>query len=191
MTKAKKNSSLKSKRILFVLLLALIIAATIYVLFVGGRTVFYVEPREQRIKEIFSSLNLSDKYIIQDEEISGEKRVYEYDSSRSFSSYREYLRAATLSDTVKELDGAIKAAGFTFTDEPYAGSVGSTQYHYKSNKNEYVRLSVTSKPRMDAFQNFALMNSGAESFPESIFEIDPNAGPSKVTIKVNLDDNNE
>ena len=43
----------------------------------------------------------------------------------------------------------IEAAGFTFVEEPYPNAV-DVQLHFKSAKGEYVRLTVSSKPRDDA-----------------------------------------
>lgn len=145
--------------------------------------------RLYRINQIYDSLGIdtAGKYIIQRENVFGDKRVYDYDKGRTFSSEKNYIRAAAVDVTAKELDTAIKNAGFEFFDEPYAGSM-QIQYHYKSSKGEYIRMSVSSKLRDDAFQNEFLMTGKAS---DELFKIDPNAGPSNVTIKVNLDDNNE
>lgn len=144
--------------------------------------------RKNRILSIYSSLNLnSEKYIITSESIFGDKRVYNWDSSRSFSSVRKYVRGANVDVTVKELKAAIANAGFVFFEEPLPGST-SVQLHYKSQKNEYIRMSVSSKLRDDAFYNE--LHMGVTISPETL-AINPNAGPSNVTIKVNLDDNNE
>jgi len=147
------------------------------------------DARLHRINAIYSSLNVdtNDKYILQRENVFGNKRVYDYDNGRTFSSEKDYIRGANVDVTAKELDAAVKAAGFTFIDQPYAGST-STQYHYKSAKGEYIRVTVSSKLRDDAFQNVFLMTGKAT---DEVFKIDPNAGPSNVVIKVNLDDNNE
>lgn len=189
-SKAQKALALSRRQTVFGILILFIVIGAIYVFSGFAHQAFYVKPREARIKEIYQSLNLSDDYIVQRTAISGEKRLYPHDKSRSYSSYIEYLRGADLETTATELDARIKAAGFTFFDEPYPGMRGSLQYHYRSQDAEYIRLSVESKPRKDAFQNFVLMNPD-EDLPLSLFELDPNAGPTEVTIKVNLDDNNE
>ena len=59
-------------------------------------------------------------------------------------------------------------------------------YIYKSPRNEYLRVSVESKTRGDDFFNKSQMGLSINDITTS-----PNAGPSNVTIKVNLDDNNE
>jgi len=144
--------------------------------------------RLERINDIYASINLDGKeYIVTDKNVFGDKRPYEYDSSRSYSSAIEYLHADTVSSTFAELDAKIKAAGFSFVDEPYPGAA-QKQYHYKSADGEYVRLSVSSKPYNDAWQNAMLMTGKA---PKNLDTIDKNAGPAAVTLKVNLDDNNE
>lgn len=145
------------------------------------------QTRLDRINSIYASLNLDDSYIVQKSNVFGDKRSYEWDKSRSYASEVDYIHASTVSNTVADLDAKIKAAGFGFIDEPYPGGA-STQYHYKSSKGEYIRLTVSSKPRDDAFQNAYLMN---KTVPANLANLDVNAGPSNVVIKVNLDDNNE
>jgi Alphaherpesvirus glycoprotein E. len=145
------------------------------------------QARLDRISTIYSSLNVDERYNQVRTNVFGDKRVYDADKSRSESSSIQYIRGDTVSNTVADLDAKIKAAGFTFIDEPYPGSV-NVQYHYKSSEGEYVRLSVSSKPYNDAWRNAAAMNQGT---PANLDTIDKNAGPSEVTIKVNLDDNNE
>lgn len=143
--------------------------------------------RESRINSIFNSLHLSNGYLLQRSEVFGDKRLYESDSSRSHSSYKKFIRAADVKTTVTEVKKAIEDAGFTYFDEPYPGSL-QVQYHFKSQRNEYIRMTVSSKPRDDAIQNKAMMKL---PLTDTEFGIDGNMGPSNVVIKVNLDDNNE
>lgn len=145
------------------------------------------KARLDRINTIYASLNVGNEYTPTYTNVFGDKRPYDYDKSRSASSQIDYVHGDTVNNTVAELDKKIKAAGFTFIDEPYPGGVG-VQYHYKSAKNEYLRLTVESKPYHDAFYNAYAMDG---KVPASVFAMDKNAGPSEVTIKVNLDDNNE
>lgn len=184
----QKKILLNQRRALFGALILLIAAGAIYVLSGWAYQAFYVQPREARINAIYASLNI-DPALYREErrDIFGEKKVYDYDKSRSYSSSIEYLRGAAVGDTVRELDEKIKAAGFTFIDEPYPGTRSTTQYHYKSAKNEYIRLTVQSKPYWDYSVNRLLMGESISGLDQ----LDPNAGPSMVTIKVNLDDNNE
>ncbi len=185
----ENQSKVRLKRVLFLFLILAIAAAAIYVFYGYAYRTLYVQPREARIQEIYSTLNLSDDYQLTKQEVSGQKRVYEWDKSRSYSSVKEYVYAGTVSDTYAALDRSIKDAGYTVIGDPYPGSVAK-QTHYKSSRGEYIRLTVDSKPRNDAFFNFTRMNPGKD-FPQSLFDLDPNAGPAEVTIKVNLDDNNE
>ena len=152
-----------------------------------------IEQRLERITAIYDSLQLSsDEYIVQQADVFGDKRPYEWDEGRTYSSVVRYVHGDTLENTVTELDAAIKAAGFTFIDEPYPGSIGNVQYHYTSDEGAYVRLTVSSKQRLEAFQNATIMGElDDETIEELNASIDPNAGPVNVTIKVNLDDNNE
>ncbi len=184
----KRSSPLKTKRSLIWIgsIIVLAIAATF--IYMNAYPPIYNNIRKDRIEKIYSSLNLNDEeYILQEESVFGEKRTYEWDKGRSYSSSKQYLRAADVRTTVAELRKAIESAGFKFIGEPYPGSM-QTQYHFRSGNNEYIRMTVSGKPRDDAFQNRILMH---KELDESVFKIDPNEGPSNVIIKVNLDDNNE
>jgi len=142
--------------------------------------------RRDRIIAIYNSLKIDDqKYRLNYESIFGDKKVYEWDSSRSYSSERTYIRSANVDTTVTELKKAISDTDFTFYEEPYPGST-YFMYIYKSPRNEYLRVSVESKTRGDEFFNKSQMGLSINDITTS-----PNAGPSNVTIKVNLDDNNE
>lgn len=145
------------------------------------------QARLDEIKGVYKSLNLGDEYRPTNVNIFGDKRVYEWDKGRTYSSSIEYIHGDTVSNTVAELDAKIKAAGFTFIDEPYPGSV-AVQYHYKSADGQYIRLTVASKPYNDAWANAIAMG---KEVPDGLDAMDKNLGPSSVTIKVNLDDNNE
>jgi hypothetical protein len=144
--------------------------------------------RLDRIKAIYASIDVPDSYQVERYNVFGDKRPYEWDAGRTYSSEISYAHGDTVSNTFADLDKRIKDAGFTFVDEPYPGSV-SKQYHYKSDKGEYVRMTVSSKPYDDAWRNYALLK---QTMPDDVLDaFDTNAGPSNVTIKVNLDDNNE
>jgi len=143
--------------------------------------------RLNRINEIYSSIRLPDNTYFNDETIFGDKRPYEYDAGRSTSSVKTFVVAKTVNETFSEIDAAIKAAGYTQFEEAYPGST-SKEFHYKTDRGEYIRLNVSSKLRGDAASNEILMSG---KFSDEFFKIDPNAGPSRVTLKVNLDDNNE
>ncbi len=146
------------------------------------------KSRLDRIQAIYSSLELPRDYQEEYSNVFGDKRPYDWGEGRTFSSEIRYAHGDTVSNTFADLDKRIKDAGFTFVYEPYPGSV-SKQYHYKSDKGEYVRMSVSSKPYDDAWRNYALLK---QSMPDDVLNnFDTNAGPSNVTIKVNLDDNNE
>lgn len=143
--------------------------------------------RLSRITNIYRSLALGDDYRFESSDIFGDKRVYEWDKSRTYSSSQTYQRGATVSETVADLRQKIEAAGFTYFEEPYPGSA-YVQLHFKSAKAEYLRLTVSSKPRDDAIRSSVIMQKDISS--EAI-ELDKNTGPSNIVIKVNLDDNNE
>lgn len=146
-----------------------------------------MNQRSARINNIYDSLKLDDSYQLVASNVFGEKRFYKEDKNRTYASSKEYIHGDTVSNTVTALDTKIKAAGFSFVGEPYPGSK-YTEYHYRSAKGEYIRLTVSSKPRDDAIRNDAAMNRQPSA---AVLDMDANAGPSNVTIKVNLDDNNE
>jgi len=143
--------------------------------------------REARIVEIFDSIKIPEETYFQEDNIFGDKRPYDYDKNRSASSYKRFVVAAPVDETFSNFDQLIRNAGYTYFEEPYPGSTFK-QYHYKSDKGEFVRLTVSSKLRDDAGSSDILMKG---DLSDEYFKIDPNAGPSRVTIKVNLDDNNE
>jgi len=147
--------------------------------------------RKERILNIYSSLNLdavSDDYMVPtSSNIFGERRIYEWDKGRTYSSQIDYVRKADVTTTANEIDKAIKDAGYSFYEDRYPGSLQKTPT-YKSKNGEYIRVTVSSKLRDDALWNEMLMK---ENVSEATSNIDPNAGPSNVQIKVNLDDNNE
>jgi len=143
--------------------------------------------RLNRINEIYSTMTLPENTYFNTQNIFGDKRPYEYDNSRTSSSSKTFVVARTVDDTVEILDRSMRDAGYTFFDEPYAGSTFK-EYHYKTNRGEFIRLNVSSKLRDDTASNQQLMYG---DFSSSFFKINPNAGPSSVTLKVNLDDNNE
>lgn len=185
--RTKAKHTIKHKRFVIdaiivavVLLIASVVALFIYPSITNA-------SRKERIVQIYDSLQLSDDYITTYDNVFGDKRVYEWDAGRTYSSSRHYLRGADVDVTTAELKKLITDAGFVFFDEPYPGAA-DTQLHFKSDKGEYIRLSVSSKLRDDDSQNKRLMGV---AMTDADFNLDWNSGPSTVIIKVNLDDNNE
>jgi hypothetical protein len=202
MAKKKSKSKIMSRSKKRVYLVAVIIGAVAMMAGIGGVILFInrqqsvpaseviipmspatVDARRDRIEAIYDSLKLTDTYTLVGENVFGAKKQYSYDKGRTFSSEKRYVHDAAVDVTANELKKKIEAAGFTYFDEPYPGST-VVQYHFKSIKGEYIRLTVSSKPRDDDIY-------ARHKTDEKFFELDPNAGPSNVIIKVNLDDNNE
>lgn len=142
--------------------------------------------RYDRISSIYDSLKLDNSYRVVTSNVFGDKRVYEWDKGRSFSSSVEYGHNDTVGNTFADLTKKIEARGFKKFDTPYAGSIAQ-QYHFKNNANEYIRVSVVSKVSHD------MEIYGTPSLDDwlAIPNEQKYAAPSYVTIKVNLDDNNE
>lgn len=187
----KKTKKTKRKISIFgVLPILLGVAVLVSVAFYAGSAMHQakIDGRYDRIVAIYDSLKLGDEYQPVSSDVFGDKRVYEWDSSRTYSSSKEFVRGANVDKTIADLKSKIEAAGFKYFDEPYPNS-WLHQYHFKSDDNEYVRLSVHSKPKWDISRDDALMKRA--DFSRAFYDADPNAGPSSVIIKVNLDDNNE
>lgn len=188
--KPTKQQHLKNqKRHKIIIGLSIVVVAVmlglIFALIVLPRTIDGI--RLHRINEIYRSIELPATIYSETDSIFGDKRPYDYDQSRSASSSKTFVVAQSVTDTFDVIDKAIQAAGYVPFEEAYPGSV-SKEFHYKTPDGAYVRLNVESKLRLDAFQNTYWMNG---KLTDEFFAIDPNAGPSLVTLKVNLDDNNE
>jgi len=182
--KINKKLGLKPKQFLFDLLIVAVVVMSVITAITFASLTNDIS-RKARIIEIFSSLKLEPQtYNATGESIFGDKRVYSWDSSRSYASYRSYVRASDVKTTVDDLKKAVTDAGFVFIDNPYPNST-TTELVYQSTKNEYLKMSVSSKSRDDAWFNAAMM----ERLTDKI-DIDPNAGPTSIRIYVNLDDNN-
>lgn len=140
------------------------------------------QARLDRINAIYTSLNLGDSYRIATSNVFGDKRVYDWDSGRTFSSSVEYGHNATVESTFTDLQNKAEAAGFSYVQTEYGESIARID-EYKNSDGEYIRVSVETRAAHD------MMLYGT---PTSVAQIgDTNAAPSYVTIKVNLDDNNE
>jgi len=138
------------------------------------------KDRLSRINAIYDSLKLGSDFKLTESNVFGDKKIYEWDNGRTYSSVKNYEKCDDVNNTVNKLRSAIEAAGFKYFEEPYPGS-SYTQLHFKSDKNEYIRMTVSSKVRDDAM----MANSN------NAYSMSPNNGPSNVILKVNLDDNNE
>jgi hypothetical protein len=194
---AKKGAFAKAKPLtwkFYAVTIGIFLVATATIVVIGLFTSTVIarntaNERLDRIQAIYSSLQLDNSYQTEDVDIFGAKKLYDWDKSRSYSSTIKYLHGDSVSNTFNELDAKIREAGFVFIDEPYPGAV-QRQYHYKSAEGEYIRLSVESKKYSDAIRNAAIMKQDISAAVDEAGK-DIESGPAKVTIKVNLDDNNE
>ena len=139
--------------------------------------------RVDRIHEIYNSLNLDKSYRLASENIFGDKRVYDWDKSRTFASSQEYGRDATVDETFADLEKRATDAGFESVGTEYENSTAE-QHHYKSEAGEYIRISVMNR----AWHDSLLYGT---QLPDSDELNRRDLAPVYVTIKVNLDDNNE
>ena len=190
-SRSKKNLGSGTGRILKRNLI--IYAATIFILFalvclgvyalVGIIKERQDNVRLDRIHQIYRSIDLDDSYRAVKSEIFGDKRVYQWDKGRTYASTVEYGRNATAAETYADLEKRITAAGFAPAGSAYENSVAEQRY-YKSQDGEYIRVAIKS----GSYQNSLVYGTTLPS-AEEINRRDTT--PVYVTIKVNLDDNNE
>ncbi|MFZ1258812.1 MAG: hypothetical protein WAQ25_05075 [Candidatus Saccharimonas sp.] len=146
-------------------------------------TLHHNNGRQAKINTIYSSLKLDESYRPVKSNVFGDKRPYDWDGGRSFSSSVEYGHNDTFENTKNELKTKIEAAGFTQIGTAYEGST-APQQHYKNAAGNYIRVTITPKLWHDS----AVYGTPT---PEEIQTMDVASAPVYVTIKVNLDDNNE
>ena len=168
-------------------------AALVFVLFVllsiSGFTVVQYgtsrinNQRLHRIEAIYGSLDLGTSYRGVHSNVFGDKRIYSWDKGRSASSSIEYTHNDTPANTRADLGKKIIAAGFVRVGGAYEGSP-EPQDHYKNSSGEYIRVATASKYVQDA------MTYGPLSKDDPLVN-HKDESPTYVTIKVNLDDNNE
>ena len=167
-----------------------ILALCLLLLFIGvgyvGMRVVKVysnQVRLQQIIAIYDNLKLEDTYKKQKVSIFGDKRTYDWDKSRTFASSVEYTGSSTPTDTRAAIRTKVKAAGYSFVQTEYEGSIQPID-EYKNTAGNWIRVAVMSQYVHDKFvhgdydTNNPLINHANES-------------PSYITLKVNLDDNNE
>ena len=186
LSKNKTHILIKRSIVSYAVLVFLLFALTSMSLYLIDRLIAAKEVAQRRdeITSIYTSFNLDgEKYRAAKTDIFGDKRTYEWDSGRTYSSSVEYGYNDTPENTRAALKAQIEKAGFIFTNTVYEGSV-SPQDHYKNSENQYVRVSVTPKAWQDA------ITYGTPKIDE-LSGLDKNAAPTYVVIKVNLDDNNE
>jgi len=141
--------------------------------------------RLNQINGIYHSLNLDESYRPARSDVFGDKRVYDWDKNRSYSSVVEYAHNDSPANTRIALTKKIEATGFKKVGSAYEGSI-AVQDHFKNDKGQYVRLTVTNKIIQDE-----MIYGPAFTDLGNPARMDTTTAPSYVTIKVNLDDNNE
>lgn len=168
-------------------------AILVFVLFVSlALSLFFINrlivnkentDRYDKIMGIYSKLDLDKSYRAVKSDVFGDKRVYSWDKGRSYSSSQVYARNATPADTAADLQKKIEAAGFQYVQTEYADSTNPV-FEYRNKSGNWIRVSPESKFVYDAY------TFGTTSASDPLVNHKDEA-PSYVTIKVNLDDNNE
>lgn len=149
---------------------------------VSANRTYAIYKRETQIADILNSLELDSSYIVAHADVFGDKRPYSWDSDRTMASSVSYGRNADRDATFADLNTRITSAGFTQIESPSYGSA-ARQDHYVSDAGEYIRVSI------DTSEQYNSLIYGTD-YP-SAKSIAEGEGPVYVTIRVNLDDNNE
>ena len=139
--------------------------------------------RLNQITAIYDSLGLDSSYRAVRSDLFGDKRVYSWDKGRTFASTIEYGHNDTPTNTASDLRKKVENAGFTYIQTEYEGSINPTQ-EYKNAKGNYLRVST-----MSGTIHNSIVYGDVDSKAPLIQHA--NEAPTYVTIKVNLDDNNE
>lgn len=177
----KKKQTAKQSNTLVVLII-IIVAAVLVVGLAYAVPAIVHKSRATHVKSIVSSLELDESYIKQKEFIYGDKRPNGLNGDKDKTAYVSYVRGENVDATVSDLRQKIEAAGFKFErDKNPNGAI--VHYQFRSASGEVLYLSVSSKLRNDAIQNAALMGRNIDTSNS----VNTNAGPSEVTIKIDID----
>lgn len=180
----EQTVGMPKSQLLFVLAIACIVAVSASLLSMTAAKLFYEDPRGTRIAEVFRSLDLNDEYIYQTGENAAQQRAFKSDGHRDWTSFATYLRGASLDETMREVDQRATTAGFQFVRNAHEGSTGVTGAVYRSERNEYLYVTVSSKQRNDYLQDALLMQR--EASPDELAAIDVSEGPVEVLIKLDI-----
>jgi hypothetical protein len=167
--------------------LALFVVVFIAVAGYAGARAARASTNKARLHEIitvYDSLKLEDSYSALQTNIFGDKRVYDWDKSRTFASKVEYFHNATPASTRADLRSKAGVAGFTFVQTEYEGSIQPID-EYKNDKGNYVRVGVMSQANYESLFLYRNPNSNDPLINHK------DKAPTHVSIWVNLDDNNE
>jgi hypothetical protein len=140
--------------------------------------------RKDRIISIFNSLKLDDqKYIFHGEYVRGESMTLNWVINKNSVYSRSYTRNANVDTTVSEVRKAATSAGLIYVGEPYPNMIASHLFDYRTTRNEYIRIAISSKLRDDAFFN----NPNMTQAEMIALDSEVNSAPTNVMIDVNLD----
>lgn len=141
------------------------------------------KARLSKIIDIYTDLQLEEAYRPTKANVFGDKRVYEWDSGRTYASSVEYAHKAAPADVRASLRKKVEGAGFKFVQTEYEGSIRPID-EFKNEEGNYIRVAVTSKYVNDKY------TFGDYDLDDPLVN-HSNEAPSYVEVKVNLDDNNE
>lgn len=138
--------------------------------------------RYNDISAIYDGLKLGPEYREISSNIFGEKRTYTSDKNRSYASSITYGHNDTPANTSAELKKRAEASGFTYLQTSHEGTANPVM-EFKNKDDQWLRIAVTSKSTQDTYMYG--LPAGDPASDHS------NEAPSHVSIKVNLDSNND
>lgn len=185
---SKKNQKnlikfvLKNKKIIIIssiLIVALITISCLYIVPAINSNI-----RKNRIITIMNSIKIDDqKCYFRGEYLRGKVMSLDTTVSNGTTYTRDYACNMKVDTTVAYIKSLASQAGLIYVNDPYPGSAVPT-LDYKTTKNEYIRISMSSKLRDDAFYN--RYNMGISTSTPDLDEM-VNSGPTNVMFLLNLD----
>jgi hypothetical protein len=184
---ARKVKKLITKNKEKVILYTSIIAATAIVVTIVCLLVLPIvnnNIRKDRIISIMNSLKFdSQKCYFHGEYLRGQSMTLNWVVNKNTVYSRNYACNAKVGATVVYVKKLATSAGLIYVGDPYPGGFVHT-IDYRTTKYEYLRISISSKLRDDAFYNRSNMGIST-STPDLDGMV--NSGPTNVMIDVNLD----
>lgn len=138
--------------------------------------------RYNYITAVYDGLKLGSDYREISSNVFGEKRTYAGDKKRSYASSIAYGHNDTPVNTSADLKKRAEAAGFTYVQTSHEDTANPVM-EFKNKDDQWLRIAVTSKSTQDAYMY--RLPAGDPATDHS------SEAPSYVTIKVNLDSNND
>jgi len=183
MAKAKSNKSKAARKSTHWDVVIFSVIGTLLVLVIVGAIVSMPSGmRYKHRKDAFKQLNLENKGFHPHGicKITARPDSKGGDVTRP-AAHCSFVYSATVSETADKIKSTMKDAGWTFKRDAYPDSA-SPELHFKNDKGNFLIVSLSSKPRDDAFYNANAMN---QDITEAA-DMDMDAGPTEVIVALNL-----